>query len=1219
LKNFDILNSPLSGTNLIEASAGTGKTYNIEGLFVRLIVEKQLLVDQILVVTFTNAATEELKDRIRSKLLEAKNAFVAGISEDQFLNALVANHDDPRTAIQILHDALINFDTAAIYTIHGFCQRLLTENAFETGSRFNTELVTDQADILQEVVDDFWRKHFYDAPIELVNYAVPKLEGPYKFAGILSSIKTSEARVIPSLSEPSLKNLKAFQKALRQLKHTWPDARETVIQALESPALDGRQYGTMKPHPSHPDMTKRDYKIQMLAESMNQCLNSPGGGFPLFVDFKYFTTGFLAQKTKKNQTAPQHAFFDLCDEIYGCAEALKADFDKYILYLKTQIFRFKDTELPKRKAKKNIIFFDDLLQQVKKALEGSEGRALVKTVHDKFKAALVDEFQDTDNVQYEIFTRLFSSKNHLLFMIGDPKQAIYGFRGADIFSYMKASRSAESKFTLTKNWRSDPGLITAVNTIFSNVKQPFLFDAIPFTKGSPGKSDGSKTEKSPASMTIWHLTSDRFYKEEMLINKKEAIPCIAAAVAEEILDLISPGAASIAPEDIAVLVRTNKQARIIKDCLSGKAIPAVLHSTGSVFESHEALELETILTAISEPGHVAYLKAALVMDALGVNGQQLITAEQNQTWWERQLSQFQEYYRIWETRGFIQMFRVFSETAHLKERLLAFADGERRLTNMLHLAEILHQVSTEKRLGTTALIKWLADQRGSATGEQRKSSIAEIDAHQLRLESDARAVRIVTVHRSKGLEYPVVFCPFAWESKDVNSSEVVFHDSDQDSQLTLDLGSQAQMDHLVLSQNERLAEYLRLFYVALTRAKKRCYFVWGKIKSADASALAYLLYASNLKQRPDDPDGNITKALKEYVTERTESDILSDLKSLASRSKGSIRVLPVPLSSDRTFHPEQAEADHLACRKFQGKIDRSWKISSYSSLVSVRTTDIDLPDHDVYPTISGRVYDLLSQKSESADGTGFSDIFSFPKGSRTGIFFHDIFEHIDFKDPLDKGIRNLVEQKLDAYGFDQQWLPTVCNTIAGVLNAPLPPGGNEFTLQDIGISDRINEMEFYFPLNRVGPRIIREIFKNEAGITLEADYSTQLEKLTFAPAAGFMKGFIDLIFEHDGKFYLVDWKSNYLGPTFESYKDDSLVKSMHEHLYTLQYHLYTLALYQYLRQHKPDFNYSSDFGGVFYIFLRGAGDPQNPANGVYQGYPSFEMIERMGLALIPDF
>jgi len=1211
LETFDILNSPLTGTNLIEASAGTGKTYTIEGLFVRLILEKQLLVDQILVVTFTNAATEELKDRIRSKLLEAKNAFFNGSSQDLFLNALVQDCDDPGAAIQRIHDALINFDTAAIYTIHGFCQRILYENAFETGSLFDTELVTDQTEVIQEVVDDFWRKHFYDASNELVNYAIPRLKGPQVFSSILFRVKSSAVKVIPELSEPSLKNLKPFQNAHGQLTHKWPNIRETVIRKLKSPALNGRQYGVIKTDPKIPGMTKRDLKILILVERMDQYVNSRRGGFPLFKDFKKFTATYLSQYTRKNQTCPRHEFFDLCDQICHCSEGLEADIDRYLLYLKTQVFRYAHTELAERKAKKNINFFDDLLLQVKNTLDGSQGRGLVKTVRERFKAALVDEFQDTDNVQYEIFNTLFSSKNQLLYMIGDPKQAIYGFRGADIFSYMKASRNAASKFTLLKNWRSDPGLIRAVNTIFSHAQHPFIFDEIPFEKGQAGKPGAVNKKEPVAALTIWHLQSNRFYDAEQQISKKDAVPCIAAAVAEEILDLSSAGPQSVACEDIAVLVRSNRQAQIIKHILSEKGIPSVLHSTGNVFETREAAELETILTAISEPANVALLKAALVMDSIGVESEQLMIADQNPTWWERQLSHFQEYHRIWDRRGFIHMFRIFSEIEHLKAHLLNFPDGERRLTNMLHLAEILHQVAVEKRLGISALIKWLAEQRYSPSPAN--------EAHQLRLESDAQAVRIVTVHKSKGLEYPVVFCPFAWESKAVGSDEVVFHDSDDNMQLTFDLGSQAQGEHLILSQNERLAEDLRLLYVALTRAKQRCYFVWGNINSAHSSAMAYLLYASDLANEPEDSNGNISAALRKYVSARTESDLQAALELLAKQSKNTIRVLPVPQSSNRIFSRPETQADQLLCRNFQGKIDRSWKISSYSTLVAARTLDIDLPDHDVYQPAIDRSIELRPDDSGATETTRFSDIFSFPKGARAGIFFHDIFEHIDFKEPFAAGVRNIAAQKLQAYGFDNNWLPTVCSTIDNVLKTPLPPGKNDFTLADIGLADRINEMEFYFPLMRVEPLTVQEIFKNEAGIELEPDYPAQLDKLMFAPTNGFMKGFIDMLFQRDGKYYLLDWKSNYLGSNFESYHQESLNQTMNENLYTLQYHLYTLALYQYLRQHKPDFNYNTDFGGVYYIFLRGAGDPHNPTSGVYQGFPSLAFMKRMGQALIPDF
>jgi len=1071
--------------------------------------------------------------------------------------------------------------------------------------------VTDQSDMIQEVADDFWRKHFYDAPLEFVNYAIPKLKGPQGFFKIFFSVKVSAVKIIPQFAKPELNHLPAFRKAYQQLTRRWPDSREAVSQVLQSPALNGKYYGSLNPDPKAPNMTKRDLKILALVDSMDRFVNSRSNGFPLFKDFEKFTTTYLSQKTRKNQTAPEHDFFDVCEKIHRCGTSLKADIDLYLLYLKTQIFRFANAELTERKIKKNICFFEDLLIQVQNALEGGRGRALADAVGEKYKAALVDEFQDTDNVQYDIFTTLFSSKDHLLFMIGDPKQAIYGFRGADIFSYLQASRNAASKFTLTKNWRSDPNLITAVNAIFSNVERSFVYDEIPFEKGSPGEPESVNHKNSEAPLIMWVVNWKDIYEEEKIINKTDALPYIAAAVAEEIRELISPGPMPVAREDIAVLVRTNRQARIIKHYLSAKGIPSVLHSTGNIFDSQEAMEMEVILTAISEPGNIAYLKAALVMDSMGVKGEQLVTADQNPAWWDLQLTHFQEYHHLWKHDGFIRMFRCFSENEHLKEHLLVFRDGERRLTNILHLAEILHQVSIEKNLGITGLTKWLA--------QQRDPSSPRLEEHQLRLESDEHAVKIVTIHKSKGLEYPVVFCPYAWESFKIKADEVIYHDVDEELQLTLDLGSDSRKQHLILAQNERLAENLRLLYVALTRAKRRCYLVWGQINTAQTSAMAYLFHGSDIAAGQNRSSEDILASLKERVTAKTEAEVLADLDILARKSKGTISVMSPPRSSDQIYSllPEQKES--MLCRNFQGYIDHTWRISSYSALVSARTRDVDLPDHDVYRTAIGRMLDLRPDDSGPHERLGFSDIFSFPKGSRAGIFFHDIFEHINFAATSQDDLNHLVAQKLQTYGFEKKWQQTICTAVTNVLNMPLPPGRNDFTLTNIASSNRINEMEFYFPMNPVTPETLQKVFNDAGGIESAPDYHGQLEKLVFSPTAGFMKGFIDLVFQHDGKFYLVDWKSNYLGPSVESYNPASLAESMKENLYTLQYHLYTLALYQLLRLRMPAFDYETDFGGVFYIFIRGVGDPRDPHSGVFQDFPRLALINRLGEALIPDF
>ena len=490
MKTFDLINTPLAGTNLIEASAGTGKTYTIAGLFLRLILEKHFPADQILVVTFTKAATAELKDRIYNKLLCAKEAFLKGSSDDKLIEALVKKHNNSAPAIQLIQDALIDFDKAAIFTIHGFCQRILYENAFETGSLFDTELTTDQTDLMQEVADDFWRRHFYDLPPEFLSYCIKKISGPEYFLKLLDKIKTPGIKIIPDLKKPSLESLGPFRETFISLKKAWTFSREKVESAsggLRDPSLNGSVYGSIKTKPGQTGFSKRDMKVFSMIEAMDRFVDSKSANFPLFKDFEKFTSTKLIRSARKNHIPPSHEFFDICDKLYRIGITLESEMERYLLFLKAESFKFAKSELFIKKKKNNTQFFDDLLIMVMEALEKRSGNELAKSIREKYQAALVDEFQDTDPVQYEIFSRLFSSKGSVLFMIGDPKQAIYSFRGADIFSYMKAARNAQSKYTLTDNWRSEPGLITAINTIFSNVRQPFVFDEIEFEKGKSGE------------------------------------------------------------------------------------------------------------------------------------------------------------------------------------------------------------------------------------------------------------------------------------------------------------------------------------------------------------------------------------------------------------------------------------------------------------------------------------------------------------------------------------------------------------------------------------------------------------------------------------------------------------------------------------------------------------------------------------------------------------
>ena len=919
----------------------------------------------------------------------------------------------------------------------------------------------------------------------------------------------------------------------------------------------------------------------------------------------------MNRSVRKNQSPPSHDFFFTCDEVHRQAVDLQAEMENYLVYLKTELFAYASSELMERKAATNIQFYDDLLILVKKALSAKKGGPLAKAIRQRYKAALVDEFQDTDSVQYDIFSKLFSDKDSLLFMIGDPKQAIYSFRGADIFSYINAARHAKAQFTLNENWRSEPLLIKAVNTIFSNAKDPFLFKDIPFNDATSGYSRSITPKANKTPLTLWYLDSRTHSDQNKPISKAEAEELIAAALAEEICRIVATKSEPWLPGDIAVLVRKNRQAQHVQARLTAKGLPSVLYSTGNIFDSHEAMEIEKVLLSIAEPDNLGYLRAALTMDMLGARGEDLLSWQRDTRRWEKRLARMREYFWVWRRSGFMRMFQKMLSREKIRQRLLSFPDGERRLTNVLQLAEILHQESSQQNLGITGVLRWLA--------EQRDPQSPRLEQHQQRLESDKGAVKIVTIHKSKGLEYPVVFCPYGWEGSFLKDDEVLFHQPDEDQRLTLDLGSDSINLNRIYAQNELLAENIRLLYVALTRAKSKCYVVWGRINTADSSALAYLLHTSEDFQ-PDYPADDLVAGLKKHVGTKSDEDRIDDLKRLAQKSQGSIEMVSLPQSSDRNFFETPDSTETLTCRKFTGDIDYTWQISSYSSLVSRRISDIDLPDRDAVADLFKHLtYDTTPDMTAAQKPAGHADIFMFPKGAHTGNFFHDLFEHLDYTDCSPQALRSPVERALQNYGFDSAWQGIISENISQVLNVSLKATQPELVLSSITLENRINEMEFYFPIHMITPPKLQTIFKQHDTIDGIGDFPKQLKKLVFSPTAGFMKGYIDLVFKDQNQYYLLDWKSNYLGSKIENYHPETLGAVMQENYYVLQYHLYALALTQYLRLRNPDFHYESNFGGIFYIFLRGVDNRHGSQFGIFHDLPPSALMNALGKALIPEY
>ena len=1193
---FDPLKTPLEGANLIEASAGTGKTYTITGLFLRLLLEKRLAVHQILVVTFTEAATEELKDRIRSKIRDAVQAFSSGEAKDPFLDKLVKRQATSGDALRLLREALRTFDEAPIFTIHGFCRRMLHENAFESGSLFDTELLTDPSAMIQESVDDFWRRHLYTASPLFVNFALENRFTPEELTRLLKrKMNQPFLRILP---EPENRDTGAqeqrFRKAFQEAADTWPSVREEVLDLLAS----------------YEGMNKKQYsppKVALWGEEMEDLFAYGENRTSLFEEFKRFTRGELEKREnlKKDYDPPKHAFFDLCEDLYQASQDLEILFAERLLGLKVNLFKEVGEEFSRRKTEKNVQTFDDLLLKLQAALEGRGGRDLGIAIRRKYRAALIDEFQDTDPVQYAIFQSIFGRGGSTLFLVGDPKQSIYGFRGADIFAYMEAVDKVDTRYTLTENWRSDPELIKTINALFGNAKPAFVYEKIPFEPAKAARRKKAETlviggKREP--FTLWFMDPGKWAEPNGIINKGVAEAHLPGLVAAEITRLLNLGKEKKAliggrplrASDIAVLVRENKEALLVQKVLSARNVPSVLHSTENLFDSHEAMEMARFLSAVVEPGAESLVKTALSTDMVGVSGEELERLTLDEARWERWLVKFREHHDLWQERGFFRMFRSFLKEEKVLTRLIAFADGERRNTNLLHLMEVLHQASVEKKLNMTGLLKWLS--------EQRDPDAPRSEEHQLRLERDENAVRLVTIHKSKGLEYPIVFCPFSWDGvrPKKGAEPLLFHNPQNRMELVFDLGSEDRAAHKALANKEELAENLRLLYVALTRAKCRVYLAWGRFKGAETSAPAYLLHTPATED-----SGDLVKALADNFKRITNEELLLKVKSLMKKPAAAVEVIREIEDDESRFSPLPEEMQINPAKDFAGRIDRQWRISSFSGLVSDRLHSEEGTDYDAV-TLQARE-DPLRTMEEPAG------IFAFPKGAKAGTFLHDVFEHLDFCSVTGPSRLDLVGEKLVQYGYDRSWLEVICDMVDKVLRVPLDPERQDFCLSRVRMEDRLNELEFYFPLKSLAPETVGRIL---ARGSLRQEVPEKTERLSFSPLRGFMKGFMDMVFRFEDRYYLLDWKSNFLGASVEDYSPENLTKAMEENFYTLQYAFYTLALNQYLRLRAQGYDYDRHFGGVFYVFLRGVDPGKGPEFGVYRDKPRRSLIEALSEELI---
>jgi len=1202
LKNLDASSIVLTGKHLIEASAGTGKTYNITRIYLRLLLERELTVEQILLMTFTKDATQELRGRIDAFIRLALSDWQQLCESDPYFIALDKRLEPVKREF-LLKRALLFLDEAAIFTIHGFCQRVLSQHAFTSGLPFNANMAANASEITLQVCQDWYRslaKSDDDNFMLLANF----WPTPESFLSSFSKAigHTSALSVIDpeSIIAEFTSLAKKAQHALMQQSQLL----ETALILVKKGA----------------DQDKRREELAQLLSWLESIVTGELSISDLSQSNSKMPDAFFDGK-RYARSVHKAELLEAFEPIKQVKEQLKkigTQVNKAKAYgiVKTAIYRIRAKVIEQKEAL-NLLDFDDLINTLANCLNSGglsdendlstkSKDQLAKQLLAQYPVALIDEFQDTDPKQFGILQAIYYGEHARsakagLFLIGDPKQAIYGFRGGDIFAYLNARNGCDYHWLMDTNWRSTPNMIAGYNQLFIGNQKLLSGEAaeelascstqvnqenesvfgygIPYLPVFAGKKPEQLTETVQVDDSDKALQFIHFNDSEQDDGKvtQSSRPVLAKWCAAEISKLLSDTSTSSTvtkPKDIAILVRDGAEARDIKHALEQAGLDSVfLSDRANLFHSQQAKQLLSLLKGILLPENERLFVAALSCGLLGYDGTKLHQLQENEIAYQTVKFAFVDYRQQWQRQGFITMaINLMHQHLDVPEQ-----NKDRCLTNLLHLFEILQAASVRLSQGQE-LLHWFEQQCHLETNE--------VEA-ELRLESDGDLIRLITQHGSKGLEYPYVFVPFACRHKDplkfgVKSvSYLEYHDAQGKLCLSLDGSKEAKK----AMSDEAYAESIRLLYVAITRAERRCYVFSCGFDAFHLSPLGKTLQISE------------------------EDCLLTSLQHLKSNAIEAIGIREVSFDSvtdESVIASEQTKVSsgtlsaETVVSKFTSNIERDWWLSSFSALSrNIRHAGVSNPDRDI---------EIANIHAEDLTNTE-QICFKLAKGAHTGILLHDILEQTDFSDP---NWQTSIAEPLLKYGdlnanqATDFTIDDLTDWLAQTINMPFIQsigGNNVGRLADIPVENTLRESEFYFPMQGEGTQALAKLLTDHRNTTQAHENKRAYNPVmlpSYKKLSGMMHGFIDLIFEFEGKYYLSDYKSTHLGDSFQDYQFDVLRDNVEKNYYDLQYLIYALALHRYLAQTLVNYDVSQHFGGVYYLYLRGmTTEPEHQGAGVY--------------------
>ncbi|MEY4906287.1 MAG: exodeoxyribonuclease subunit beta [Pseudomonadota bacterium] len=1234
---LDPLTLPLSGSRLIEASAGTGKTWTIAALYLRLVLghgdhgraagreARPLGPSQILVMTFTRAATRELSDRIRARLIEAAQCFRGAAQpapHDTFLHDLIADHgDDPEDDIRSqaayrLALAAEAMDEAAVHTIDAWCQRMLREHAFDSGNLFNEELVADEAELLAQAMHDVWRREVY--PLETAPLAA--------LLGVWPSVAVMQQQVQPLLHQTELLGADTQPRAtLADWLPAWVDERHMAVTQLKTGWADkarriagwinAQQQGQGGANPFNGNLLRAS-SLDAWIEQIVAWADDPDADLLVLspdTGRTRLTPDGIVKAYKKGHRPPpllpEFAEFEALQQALDMLEPLAP---RLLRHLTHRVARRLD-QLKRRSARFGFADLQARLDQALSPEAGEAGERLRQSILAQYPVALIDEFQDTSPLQYRLFDRLYRVADHdpatALLLIGDPKQSIYGFRGADIYSYLQVRQATEGRHhVLGTNFRSTRALIGAVNTVFAQAERRWSGGAFAFAKGGPLALPFEPVEARGRSEVLVRgealLPALTARALDAAMPQRALTDALAQHAAEQLVDWLNDATVGfrapdgawqrLAPGHVAVLVRSRREADAVRLALRRRGVSSVyLSDQDSVFASAEAADLLRWLQAVADPLNAPLARAAYATATVGLDLEALARLVTDELAWDVRLAQLQRLRGVWQRQGVLTLVRQTLHALDLPARWLGAADappdGERRLTNLLHLGELL-QAAAAQLDGEQAQIRWLAEQIHGFGGAG--------DERVVRLESDAELVQVVTVHKSKGLEYPVVFMPFASSCREVDRRGRRFipwvdHDGTRALDFTLSDDAMASADR------ERLREDLRLLYVALTRARHALWLGVGFLKNKgsksggnklDRSALGYLL------------GGGLGELSPALALERL-NDWAVPHGGVALPGSVSVETLPARPGYTRLRRAATPVALAEAPR-YQAAFDRRWTVGSFSALVRDLRSGREAEGDRLVPASSwavdpARNEQLREEWLADLDTTGLAvevpapvpvladaAWHRFPKGALAGNFLHELLQWLA-EEGFDRwdtpAVQAFIRRRCERHGHTDR-ADEVVAWMGAVLTTPLPVLGGA-ALSAIGAV--LPEMEFWMPSVALRSAALDRVCRERLlpGQARPALVPRVLQ--------GLLMGFADLVFEHGGRWWVLDYKSNHLGDGDADYHAAALDTAMLAHRYDLQAALYLLALHRLLRQRLGDgYDPALHLGGAVYLFLRGVRGPQ---------------------------